>query len=237
MARRTLNIAGSNRLIAGLQGREKNRIVSSLEVVRGVAADVLFRGRAPISHVYFPTSGIIALTLGLAGGSTAEIGMVGNEGMAGLPLLHRTRRNRLGAHFKIAGDAMRMRAVDFLGEIERRGQFENVVHHYAEAFFSQVAQSAACNARHSVEQRLCRSLLMSHDRVSGATIDLTHAEFAKMLGVRRAGVSAAAARLQKDGSIRYVRGVVEVVRRTEVEARSCECYADVRREFERLLSH
>jgi CRP-like cAMP-binding protein len=231
-----LHVDGKNRLLELLPRREKARILSTMHPVPGAVADVLFEGRAPITHVYFPTAGVISLGFDLKGGRTAEVGLVGNEGMAGLALLHKTTRNRVGASYKVAGGALRMPAGVFAAELRRRGPFEHIVHRYAEAFFTQIAQSTACNVRHTIEQRLCRWILMSHDRLAGDSIELTQAQLANMLGVRRAGVNIAAVALQKAGLIGYTRGVVGVLKRRGLEARSCECYKEVRSEFERLLS-
>lgn len=235
MRKSLLHVSGKNRLLELLPARDKARVLSSMDHVDGAAAEVLFKGRAAITHVYFPTAGVISLALSLKGGRIAEVGIVGNEGLAGLALLHKTDRNRVSAYYKVAGGAMRMPAAAFSGELERRGVFEEVVHRYAEAFFAQLAQSAACNVSHSTEQRLCRWILMSHDRVSGDTLDLTQAQWAQMLGVRRAGVSGAAVDLQKAGLIRYARGLVRILDRSGLAERSCGCYHDVRTEFERLL--
>jgi len=230
-----LHVDGKNRLLELLPRLDKTRIMSAMNEVSGSAAEVLFEGRAPITHVYFPTAGVISLGLGLTGGKTAEVGMVGNEGMAGLALLHKTTRNRVGARYKVAGGALRMPGSVFLEELSRDGAFEGIVHRYAEAFFAQVAQSTACNVLHTIEQRLCRWILILHDRLAGDSIQLTQAQLANTLGVRRSGVNVAAVSLQKAGLIGYTRGVVGVLDRRGLEARSCECYVAVRTEFERLL--
>ena len=178
MRKSTLHVTGKNRLVELLPAREKARVLSSMDHIAGSAGEILFKGRTPLTHVYFPTAGVISVGLGLEGGRTAEVGIVGNEGLAGLALLHKTTRNRVGACYKVAGGAMRMSAGAFTEELERKGAFEQVVNRYAEAFFSQVAQSAACNVFHSIERRLCRWILMSHDRISGDTLDLTQAQWA-----------------------------------------------------------
>ena len=146
-----------------------------------------------------------------------------------------TTRNRVGARYKVAGGALRMPGTTFLEELGRKGAFEGIVHRYAEAFFAQVTQSTACNVLHTIEQRLCRWILILHDRLAGDSIQLTQAQLANTLGVRRSGVNVAAVSLQNAGLIGYTRGVVGVLDRRGLEARSCECYGEVRIEFERLL--
>jgi CRP-like cAMP-binding protein len=236
MRNSTLHVSGKNHLLELLPPKAHARVMRLMDEAYGADGDVLFPASAPINHVYFPTSGVISIGVDFKDGRTAEVGIVGNEGMAGLQLLHKTARNRVGAWFKVSGSGMRMTADAFTHELERREDFERVVSLYAEAFFGELAQSAACNLLHSIEQRLCRWILMAHDRiVPGDAMNLTQEQFAKMLCVRRATIAVAASGLQKAGLIAYTRGRVRVVRRAALEARSCECYKVVRAEFERLL--
>jgi CRP-like cAMP-binding protein len=155
--------------------------------------------------------------------------------MAGIPLLLGAEMSPAQAFYQIPGESLRMSAQSFRAEIEKGGAFAAVLRRYAQGFLNQVSQSAACNRLHPVEQRLCRWILMSHDRTGGDEIALTQEFLAQMLGVRRATVSIAAGMLQKAGMISYTRGVIHVLDRPRLEESSCECYDVVRREYQRLL--
>jgi CRP-like cAMP-binding protein len=233
---RPLHVPGTNHLLELLPPEDKTRMMSSMERVVGHQGHVLYTPNTPISHVYFPLSGIISLVTVLGdAGKRVECGTIGNEGMAGLPLLHGVAHTHLEVFFQVPGEAMRVSASAFAEEIARRGALAHVTLRYAEAFFRLVAQTAACNNIHAVEQRLSNLILMSHDRVGSDTIQLTQEFLAQMLGVRRSSVSPVASVLQRSGLIRYRRGVIVVLDRSGLEARSCECYLAVRRHFEGLL--
>jgi CRP-like cAMP-binding protein len=235
MPKCTLHVSGKNRLLEMLPDGDKQRVLANAERVAGKRGKLLFMANKPIAHAYFPLSGVISLVIPTGTGKHIEFGSVGNEGMAGLALLHRVDRGCGEAFFQVPGEALRMRADAFAQEIARRGALEGVLHRYAEAFLHLVAQSTACMSVHSVEQRLSRLILMSHDRVGSDTIELTQEFLAQMLGVTRGSVNEFAGMLQKDALISYKRGVIVVLDRKRLERRSCECYRRVSRDFQRLL--
>ena len=231
-----LHMLGRNHLLERLTTTDKKRLLPTMERVEGKQGDVLFKRNKPITHVYFPLSGVISLVVVMGGGTQrVECATVGNEGMVGLPLLHGVDRSFMEIFFQVPGEALRMSAAAFAAEISRKQMLARLTHRYAEAFCGLLAQSTACNNVHSVEQRLSRLILMSHDRIGSDTIQLTQGFLAQMLAVRRSSISPVAGVLQKDGLIRYKRGIIVVLNRRELEARSCECYLSVRRDFERLL--
>lgn len=236
MRKRALHVLGKNHLFELLPAEDRERLTPSMDRVIGEQGHMLFEPNKPITHVYFPVSGVISLVLVMkSGGKRAECGTIGNEGMAGLPLLLGVDHTQLEVFFQVPGEAMRMSASVFAMEIERRGALAVLTLRYAEAFFRSTAQAAACNNLHPVDQRLSSLILLSHDRVGADTIRLTQTFLAQMLGVRRSSVSPVAGGLQRDGLIRYRRGIIDVVNRPELEKRSCECYMKVRQDFERLL--
>ena len=230
-----LHVPGENRLLSLLPETERERVVGMMERVDTRHGELLFRQHEPITAVDFPLNGVLSVVVVMEDGGVAEVGTVGNEGMAGIPLAMGTDHSPAQAFYQVPGSAYRMSAQTFRAEIAKGGAFADLMRLYAQAFLIQVSQSAACNRLHPVEQRLCRWILMSHDRTGGDRIALTQEFLAQMLGVRRATVSIAASALQKAGLIRYNRGVINVLDRERLEAGSCECYAVVRREFERLL--
>jgi CRP-like cAMP-binding protein len=237
MRERSLNVLGRNHLLDLLPRKDRKRLLPAMERVAGKHGDVLSKRQKTISHVYFPLSGVVSVVVVMdGGGERVECGTIGNEGMVGLPLLHGVGVSALEVFFQVPGEAMRLPATAFAEEVARNGALARLAHRYAEAFCGLLAQSTACNNIHAVEQRFSRLILMSHDRVGSDTIQLTQGFLAEMLGVRRSSVSPVASILQRDGLIRYKRGVIVVLKRRELEARSCECYLAVRKEFERLLS-
>lgn len=235
MRERRLHVLGKNHLLELLPDNDKKRLLPAMERVVGKQGDMLFKRNKPITHVYFPLSGVISAVIVMADGERVECGTIGNEGMAGLPLVHGVDKSRLEVFFQVPGEAMRMSASTFRQEMRLNGALAHLAHRCAEAFCGLVAQSTACNNIHAVEQRLSRLILMAHDRVGSDTIHLTQDFVAQMLGVRRSSVSPVAGVLQRDGLIRYKRGVIVVLSRRELEARSCECYLTVRKDYERLL--
>jgi CRP-like cAMP-binding protein len=171
----------------------------------------------------------------MANGEAAEVGTIGNEGVVGLPLVLGDNRAPTSVYIQVPGTGLRMKAAVFDKELARSASMRMVMLHYAHAIFNQVAQSAACNRFHSLEQRCCRWLLMTHDRMHSDEFLLTQEFLAMMLGVQRTGVSAAAGALQRAGLIRYKRGNVSIINRPGLERRACECYGVSKREFDRLL--
>ncbi|HYC45580.1 MAG TPA: Crp/Fnr family transcriptional regulator [Burkholderiales bacterium] len=230
-----LHVRGQNHMLESLPEDDKKRLLPAMERVVGNQGDVLFKRNGRITHVYFPLNGVISAVVVMSNGDRVECATIGNEGMAGLPLVHGVDRSRFEIIFQVPGEAMRMSVVAFEREMALNGPLALVARRYAEAFCGLVGQATACNNIHAVEQRLSRLILMAHDRVGSDTIHLKQDFLAQMLGVRRSSVSPVAGLLQRDGLIRYRRGVMVVLKRRELEARSCECYLTVRKEYERLL--
>lgn len=230
-----LHERGKNHLLELLPAADRERLMNAMQRTSVKHGEVLFARHKPIEHVDFPLEGVLSIVVTMKEGDSAEIGTVGNEGMAGIPLLLGGNTSPSDAFYQVPGQSMRMSAAAFAEELARHGPFEDILRRYAQGFLNQVAQSAACNRLHPVEQRLCRWILMSHDRIGSDTIALTQEFIAQMLGVRRASVSVVAGTLQKAGFIRYNRGVIEVLDRARLEESTCECYGAVREEYERLL--
>jgi CRP-like cAMP-binding protein len=224
-----------NRLLAALPAAELERVRPHLEQVRLEQRESLYEPETPISHVYFPETAVISLVSSLEDGGTVEVGTAGCEGMAGLPVFLAGDTSSLKAFAQIPGVAARMEAATFTRLAGAPGPLHRLLLRYTQAFLTQVAQSAACNGAHLVEERCARWLLMTHDRVTGDAFPLTHEFLAFMLGVRRAGVTMAMRTLQDLGLVDYSRGWVEIVEREGLEGASCECYRVVRDHFDRLL--
>jgi CRP-like cAMP-binding protein len=224
-----------NRLLALCDPREFDQIRAHLEPVALEYKLALYEPYRPIDWVYFPTAGVVSLVNTMANGAAAEVGTIGNEGMVGVPIVFGDRMAPTSAYVQVPGAGLRLRASILRDCLERSAGVRGVMLHYAHAFFNQVAQSAACNTFHSVDQRCCRWLLMTHDRVQSDEFLLTHEFLGMMLGVQRSSVSLAAAKLKKRKLIRYNRGQVTILDRAGLEKTSCECYATAKREFDRLL--
>ena len=224
-----------NRLLGRLSAEAFGRLQSSLEQVDLQPRAPLYEPHWPLAHVYFPETGVASIVTVLADGTETEVATVGSEGMVGLPAFWGVEAVSNRAFWQLAGAAWRLPVEALRDEKQRGGSLEAVLGRYAQAFLTQVAQSATCNARHTVQQRCSRWLLTTHDRVDGDTFDLKHEFLAQMLGVRRAGVTEAAGALQKTGLIRYAPGRLTILDREGLEAAACECYGLVRREYERLL--
>jgi CRP-like cAMP-binding protein len=195
----------------------------------------LYQANKPIGFVYFIETGVGSLVNTMANGDSAEVGTIGNEGIVGLPLVLEDERAPTSVYIQVPGTGLRMKAPLFKREMVRSASLRTVMHHYTHAFFNQVAQSAACNQFHSLEQRCSRWLLMTHDRMRSDSFLLTQEFLAMMLGVQRTGVTAAASALQRAGLISYKRGNVMILDRRGLERRSCECYGISKAEFDRLL--
>lgn len=223
-----------NRLLSSLPAIDFEQIRSKLESVKFERRQVMYEPETPIRHVYFPETTVVSLVTLLRGGATVEIGTAGYEGMAGLPLFLGDETSTVRAFAQIPGTALRLSAADFQ-RFAASGAFHDALLRYTMAFLTQVAQTAACNGSHVVEERCARWLLMTHDRVDGDEFPLTHEFMAFMLGVRRAGVTIAMRALQDAGVIRYTRGWVHIIDRAKLELTSCECYLVVREHLDRLL--
>lgn len=224
-----------NRILAALPAEEYERLLPYLEDVRLKPGDILSRADEKIEYVYFPKRGTISVCAVMEDGAQVEVGVIGNEGMFGLPIFFKTNTVPLQAMVQIPDGAVRMKAEAFMNEIGQCEHLRDLLLHYAQAFFMQAAQTAACNRLHRMDGRLARWLLMCQDRTRSELLQLTQEFIAIMLGVRRAGVSIAAAKLKDDGLIHYERGFIRILDRAGLEAVSCECYAIVRKEFDRLL--
>jgi CRP-like cAMP-binding protein len=228
--------SGQNRLLAALPAHEYERLRPHLERTSLGIKESLYEANQPISSVYFPCNVVISLLTVMEDGAAVEVGTIGNEGMVGLPIVLGTETFPGKAFCQIPGAAMRMEAQQaFREEIRRDGPLQDLVRRYTHTLFTQVAQSAACNRLHSIEERCARWLLMAHDRVGADEFALTQEFLSQMLGVRRPSVSIAAGMLQKAGFIRYRRGKIAVLDRPGLESASCECYQVIRQEFDRLF--
>jgi CRP-like cAMP-binding protein len=225
-----------NHLLAALPAAELAHFSDQLEMVSLAAGDVLYESRAHLQHVYFPTTAIVSLLYLLENGSTAEIAMVGNEGILGISLFMGGETTPSRAVVQRGGQALRLRADLIKLEFNRAGPLLRLLLRYTQALITQMMQTAVCNRHHSVEQQLCRWLLLSLDRMAAQSLSMTQEAIANLLGVRREGVTEAAGHLQRDGLIRYSRGQIEVLDRPGLERAACECYAVVKLEFDRLLS-
>ena len=234
-ARRGGTRAGANRLLALLPRADFERLRPHLEYTALKYRQSLYRARRPIGFVYFIETGVGSLVNTMANGDAAEVGTIGNEGVVGLPLILQDEEAPTSVYIQVPGTGLRMTAALFRKELARSASMRTVMLRYTHAFFNQVAQSAACNQFHSLEQRCCRWLLMTHDRMESNDFLLTQEFLAMMLGVQRTGVTAAAGALQRAGLINYSRGNVTIKNRRGLERRSCECYGIAKREFDRLL--
>src|SRR5271157_4804903 len=224
-----------NHLLAALPKPEFERLLSYLELVPLPLGEALYESGDKLNHVYFPTTSIVSLLYELENGSSAEIAVIGHEGIVGIALFMGgdTMPNR--AVVQSAGHAFRLSGQILKQEFNRAGALQHLLLRYTLAMLTQMAQTAVCNRHHSVDQQLCRWLLLSLDRLPANEVSMTQGLIANMLGVRREGVTEAAGKLQSAGLIHYSRGRITVVDRPGLEARVCECYEVVRLEFRRLL--
>ena len=213
-----------NRLLAALPREAYLNLLPDLERVPLLFEQVLYDSREPIKQVYFPNHGVISLLTVFSDNTRGEVGLVGNEGMAGLPIFLGVDTTPLESLVQVAGDAMRMDVGVFKESITSRDPLHDLLQRYTYALMFQNSQIAACNCYHSVEKRCCRWLLMSHDRVNSDTFPLTHKFLSRMLGVRRASVTVVANKLQQAGLVRYSRGQMTILDRQGLEKASCECY-------------
>jgi CRP-like cAMP-binding protein len=228
-------IQPGNRLLGLLPRSDYERLRPHLHRIPLEYRQPLYSSNKSIGSVYFIESGVGSLVNTMANGQAAEVGTIGNEGIVGLPLVLGDDRAPTSVYIQVPGAGLRMTAAQFKQELARSASMRAVMLRYAHAFFNQVAQSAACNHFHSLEQRCCRWLLMTHDRMHADEFLLTQEFLAMMLGVQRTGVTVAAGALQRAGLIRYSRGKVTILDRGELIRRSCECYGVSKKEFDRLL--
>jgi CRP-like cAMP-binding protein len=224
-----------NHVLGALPDAEWQRWLPQLEAVELPLGQVLYESGNTLSHVYFPTTAIVSLLYVMEDGASAEIAVVGNEGVVGISLFMGGESTPSRAVVQSAGLGFRLRAQAIRNEANRAGPVLHVLLRYTQALITQMAQTAVCNRHHSLDQQLCRWLLLSLDRLQGSELVMTQELIANMLGVRREGVTEAARHLQELGLIRYVRGHITVLDRPGLEQRTCECYAVVKKEYDRLL--
>ena len=226
-----------NSLLAALSAPEQERLFPQLELVPMPLGKVLYESGNRLGHVYFPTDCIVSLLYVMEDGASAEIAVVGNEGLVGVALFMGGETTPSRAVVQSAGFAYRLPGAIIKQEFNRGGAMQELMLRYTQALLTQMAQTAVCNRHHSVDQQLCRWLLLSLDRLQSNELTMTQELIANMLGVRREGVTEAAGNLQDAGLIRYSRGRIKVLDRTRLEQRVCECYAVVKKEFSRLLPY
>ncbi len=226
-----------NHLLAALPEDVRRRLLPQLKRVDLSLGEVLYEPGDAMTHVYFPIDSIASLLYVMESGASAEVAVVGNEGMIGLALFMGGESTPSRAIVQSAGAAYRLPGQQLKDEFARHGEFQQLLLRYTQALITQMAQTAVCNRHHSIDQQLCRWLLLSLDRLSGNRLVMTQELIANMLGVRREGVTEAAGKLQRLGAIRYARGKITVLDRKMVEQICCECYAVVKRETDRLMPY
>jgi CRP-like cAMP-binding protein len=236
------NIAGQqspkqNHVLAALPDADYARLLPHLEPHDLQLGWALYESGGPQAYVYFPTTSIVSLLYVMEDAASAEIAIVGNEGIVGIALFMGGESTPSRAVVQSAGQAYRLKGNLVKTEFERSGELQHLLLRYTQALITQMAQTAVCNRHHSVEQQLCRWLLLSLDRLPSDELSMTQELIANMLGVRREGVTEAAGHLQAAGLIHYSRGKIKVLDRPGLEARVCECYAVVKREYDRLLPY
>lgn len=224
-----------NRLLAALPPAEFERLAPHLDLVAMPLGDVLYESGNPLQHAYFPTSAIASLHYVMENGATSEIAGVGNEGMLGISLLMGGNTTPSQAIVQTAGHGYRLKARLLMEEFNRAGPMMRLMLRYTQALMTQISQTAVCNRHHSVEQQLCRWLLLTLDRLPSNELTMTQELIAGMLGVRREGITETAGNLQRAGLISYRRGHITVLDRSGLESHACECYQVVKKEFHRLL--
>jgi CRP-like cAMP-binding protein len=224
-----------NHLLAALPDAESQRWLPQLERVEMPLGQVLYESGGTLSHVYFPTTAIVSLLYVMENGASAEIAVVGNEGIVGISLFMGGDSTSSRAVVQSAGLGLRLKAQIMKDDFNRAGPVLHLLLRYTQALITQMAQTAVCNRHHSLDQQLCRWLLLSLDRLQGNELVMTQELIANMLGVRREGVTEGALKLQQAGLIRYARGHISVLDRDGLQKRSCECYAVVKKEYDRLL--
>lgn len=224
-----------NHLLAALPTEDFERLQPHLSLVELPLGEALYEAGSLLRHVYFPTDSIVSLLYVMADGASAEIAVVGNEGVIGVSLFMGGETTSSRAVVQSSGFAYRLTGQLLKAEFTRAGAMQHLLLRYTQALLTQMAQTAVCNRHHSLDQQLCRWLLLSLDRLPSNQLVMTQELIANMLGVRREGVTEAAGRLQLAGMIKYSRGRITVIDRPALEARTCECYAVVKRESDRLL--
>ncbi len=224
-----------NHLLAALPDEEFEHLRRDLQAVTLSLGDVIYESGEELEYIYFPTTAIISLLYIMENGSTAEIAMAGNDGLVGIALFMGGSTTPSRAVVQSAGNAFRLRSKALKSEFALSGVFQKILLRYTQYLMTQISQTAVCNRLHTVEHQLCRWLLINHDLLQTNKLIMTHDLIANMLGVRREGVSIAAAHLRKKKLIRYVRGTITMLDRSGLEREACECYQVVKEEYDRLL--
>jgi CRP-like cAMP-binding protein len=224
-----------NQILSALPQAERERLFPHLQRVELPLGKVLYESGGRLRHVYFPTDSIVSLLYVMENGASAEIAVVGKDGAIGVALFMGGETTTNRAIVQSAGSAYRLSGARLKREFDLHGELLHILLRYTQALFTQMSQTAVCNRHHSVDQQLCRWLLLSLDRLDSNRLSMTQELIANMLGVRREGVTEAAGKLQKSGAIEYSRGKIKVLNRPQLERSSCECYAVVKKETERLL--
>ncbi|MGH8632546.1 MAG: Crp/Fnr family transcriptional regulator [Burkholderiales bacterium] len=224
-----------NLLLAALPAADYERLLPHLEFAALPLGLVVFESGSKLRHLYFPASGIVSLLYAMENGASTEIAVIGNEGVVGIALFMGGESTPSRAVVQSAGHGYRMKAAVLKNEFELGGPLQHLLLRYTQALIAQMTQTAVCNRHHSVDQQLCRWLLLSLDRLPSNELKMTQELIANMLGVRREGVTEAAGHLQNDGLIHCSRGRITVLDRPALETRVCECYSVVKKEMDRLL--
>jgi CRP-like cAMP-binding protein len=225
----------ANWLLAALPAEDLERLLPSLKPVNFALGQVVYESQGLMENVYFPTTSHVSLLYTMVDGSTAEVGLVGNEGLVGIALFMGGDTTPNRAIVQGMGEAFMMKASAMQEEFRRGGAFQLALLRYTQALITQISQTAVCNRLHTTEQRLCRWLLMTHDRTHSDELQMTHEFISNMLGIQREAVSLTAHRLQDKGVISYKRGRIKILDRMELERSSCECYEVVKIEHDRLI--
>jgi CRP-like cAMP-binding protein len=226
-----------NHLLSALPAEDYARLLPHLELITMPLGWALYESGARLGYLYFPTTSIVSLLYVLESGASAEIAITGNEGLVGIALFMGGESTSNRAVVQSAGNGYRLRASILKKEFALGGELQHLALRFTQALITQMAQTAVCNRHHSIDQQLCRWLLLSLDRLATNELSMTQDLIANMLGVRREGVTEAAGKLQTAGVIHYSRGHIQVLNRAKLEKRVCECYGVVKRELDRLLPY
>jgi CRP-like cAMP-binding protein len=229
-------VLSENLILAALPSSDRERLLASMDEIEFDRGDEVYRPNGPIKDIHFPRIGVLSMVIDTTDGRTVEVGTIGPEGFAGLPILHDAETSPVRVYCQATPCiCRRLPKAMFQVEVRNPTALQSLANRYAQAHLNLAGQSIACNSLHPIEERLARWLLMTQDRVAMDELNLTQEILSEMLGVRRASVTTAAGTLQKAGLIEYRRGKIKVLDRAGLEAATCECYSVVRREFERLL--
>ncbi len=227
--------ARRNYLLASLKDEEFERVVKKMELVSLPLGEVLYESGSVMNYAYFPTTSIVSMLYIMENGGTAEIGIVGNDGVLGMALFLGGNTTTSRAVIQSSGDAYRIKPKDLRDEFKKGERFQDLLLRYTQALVTQISQTAVCNRLHAVEKQLCRWLLLSHDRLQDDNLVMTHDLISNMLGVRREGITLAAKKLAAKKLIKNTRGTITVLDRHGLESAACECYEIVNTEYNRLL--